>query len=140
MKKKKKNNFLCPQPCPTLWDPMDCIPPGFSVYGILHTRTLEWVGISFSRGSSQPIDLIYVSCTGRQILYQCTTWEDLINSIPLTNLFFPERNSNNVLNGRPLGSLSSWSYRSHNEEISSDSRKILGEVIMGINEVSKPLN
>ena len=92
LKKKKKNNFLCPQPCPTLWDSMDYIPPGFSVYGILHTRTLEWVAISFSRGSSQPVDLIYVSCTGRQILYQCTTWEDLINGIPLTNLFFPERN------------------------------------------------
>ena len=53
-----KNNLLCPQPCPTLWDPMDCIPSGFSVYGILQARTLEWVAISFSRGSSQPTDLI----------------------------------------------------------------------------------
>jgi len=36
------------QSCPTLWDPIDCSPPGFSVHGILQARTLEWVAISFS--------------------------------------------------------------------------------------------
>ena len=35
------------QSCPTLCDPMDCSPPGFSVHGILQARTLEWVAISF---------------------------------------------------------------------------------------------
>ena len=39
------------QSCPTLWDPMDCSLPGFSVHGILQARTLEWVAISFSRRS-----------------------------------------------------------------------------------------
>ena len=34
-------------------DPMDCSPPGSSVHGILQARILEWVVISFSRGSSQ---------------------------------------------------------------------------------------
>ena len=29
------------QSCPTLCDPMDCILPGFSVYGILQARILE---------------------------------------------------------------------------------------------------
>ena len=38
--------------CPTLCDPTDCSPPGSSVHGILQARTLEWVAISFSRGSS----------------------------------------------------------------------------------------
>ena len=33
-------------------DPMDCSPPGFSVHGIVQARILEWVAISFSRGSS----------------------------------------------------------------------------------------
>ena len=33
---------------------MVCSPPGSSAYGILQTRILEWVAISFSRGSSQP--------------------------------------------------------------------------------------
>ena len=35
------------QSCPTLCDPMDCSPPGFSIHGILQARTLEWVAISF---------------------------------------------------------------------------------------------
>ena len=33
-------------------DPMDCSPPGSSIHGILQARILEWVAISFSRGSS----------------------------------------------------------------------------------------
>ena len=36
------------QSCPTLCDPIDSSPPGFSVSGILQARTLEWVAISFS--------------------------------------------------------------------------------------------
>ena len=34
--------------CPTLFDPMDCSPPGSSVHGILQARILQWVAISFS--------------------------------------------------------------------------------------------
>ena len=33
---------------------MDSSLPGFSVYGILQARILEWVAIPFSRGSSDP--------------------------------------------------------------------------------------
>ena len=36
------------QLCPTLCDPIDASPPGFSNPGILQARTLEWVAISFS--------------------------------------------------------------------------------------------
>ena len=36
--------------------------PGSSVHGIFQARILEWVAISFSRGSSQPRDWIWVSC------------------------------------------------------------------------------
>ena len=50
------------QPCPTLCDPMDCSLPGSSLHGILQARVLEWVAISFSRGSSQPRDRTLVSC------------------------------------------------------------------------------
>ena len=49
------------QPCPTLCDPMDCSPPGSSVHGIFQARVLEWVAISFSRGSSRPRDRTRVS-------------------------------------------------------------------------------
>ena len=37
------------QLCLTLCDPMDCSLSGFSVHGILQTKILEWVTISFSR-------------------------------------------------------------------------------------------
>ena len=38
-----KVKVLVTQPCPTLGNPMDCSPPGCSVYGILQARILEWV-------------------------------------------------------------------------------------------------
>ena len=41
---------------------MDCSPPGSTVYGVLQARILEWVAISFSRGSSQPRDYTWASC------------------------------------------------------------------------------
>ena len=48
----------------TLCNPMDCSLPGSSVHGIFQARVLEWVAISFSRGSSQPRDGTRVpSCT-----------------------------------------------------------------------------
>ena len=50
------------QSCPTLCDPVDCSPPGSSVHGILQARILEWVAISFSRGSFRPKDGTQVSC------------------------------------------------------------------------------
>ena len=34
--------------CPTLWDPMDCSPPGSSVHGIFQARVLEWGAIALS--------------------------------------------------------------------------------------------
>ena len=47
------------QSCPALWDPKD-----FSVHGILQARILEWVAISFSRGSTRPRDRTRVSRIG----------------------------------------------------------------------------
>ena len=52
------------QSCPTLCDPVDCSLPRFSVHGILQARILEWVTISFSRGSSWPRDRTRVSRVG----------------------------------------------------------------------------
>ena len=50
------------QSCPTLCNPMDCNLPNSSVHGILQTRILERVPMSFSRESSQPKDRTQVSC------------------------------------------------------------------------------
>ena len=44
------------QSCPTLYDPMNCSPTGSSVHGIFQAIVLEWIAISFSKGSSQPRD------------------------------------------------------------------------------------
>ena len=52
---------LVTQSCPTLCDPMNCSLPGFSVYGNLQARILEWIAIPFSRGSSWPRDQTLVS-------------------------------------------------------------------------------
>ena len=58
------------QSCLTLCDPMDCSLPDSSVHGIFQARILEWVAISFSRGSSQPRDRTQVSCiAGRHFTF-----------------------------------------------------------------------
>ena len=41
------------QSWPTLYNHMDCSLPGSSIHGIFQAWILEWVAISFSRGSSQ---------------------------------------------------------------------------------------
>ena len=51
------------QSCLTLCDPIDCSLLCSSVHGIFQGRVLEWVAISFSRGSSWPRDWIQVSRT-----------------------------------------------------------------------------
>ena len=51
----------------------DCSPPGFSVFGILQARILEWVAISFSRGSSQSRDRTHVSHIAGRRFNLCTT-------------------------------------------------------------------
>ena len=61
-RKNMEVKVLVTQLCPTLCNPVDCSPPGSSVHGILQARILEWVAISFSRGSSPPRDQTRVSC------------------------------------------------------------------------------
>ena len=63
---RKLNSRLPPyvllaQSCPILCNPSDCSLLGSSVHGILQERILEWVAISFSRGSSQPRDRTQLS-------------------------------------------------------------------------------
>ena len=45
---KVKSESEVAQLCPTLRDPMDCSPPGFSVHGIFQARVLEWGATAFS--------------------------------------------------------------------------------------------
>ena len=50
--KKAESESEVAQSYPTLCNPMDYRLPGSSLHGILQARILEWVAISFSRGSS----------------------------------------------------------------------------------------
>ena len=68
---RAKSLQLCLTPC----DPMDGSTPGFSVSGILQARILEWVAISFPRGSSQPRDLLYLPALAGGGFTTHTTWE-----------------------------------------------------------------
>ena len=56
---------------------MDCSPPGFSVHGISQARKLDWVGISFSRGSSQPRNRNWVTCIAGRFFTSWATREAL---------------------------------------------------------------
>ena len=67
-------NILCvfvAQLCLTLCDSKDRSPPGSSVHGILQARTLKWLAISFSRGSSWPRDRTWVFCIAGRC---CNVW------------------------------------------------------------------
>ena len=69
-----------------LW-PFDYSLPGSFVHGIFQARILEWVAISYSRGSSQPGSWtrISVTCIGRQVL---SHWSHLGSPNKLIHLLY----------------------------------------------------
>ena len=75
---------LVAQSCLTLCDPMDCSLPGSSVHRILQARILEWVAISFSRGSSWPRDQTWIPCIEGRFL----TWTTREACVSTGWLFF----------------------------------------------------
>ena len=79
-----KVKVLVNQLCLTLWDHMGCTAPGSSMPGILKARILEWVAISFSRGSSQPGDQTWVSCTAGRFF---TAWasREVLRLLPFSS-------------------------------------------------------
>ena len=58
---KKNSESEVTQLCPTLCNSMDCSLSGSSIHGIFQARVLEWIAISFSRGSSWPRNRTQVS-------------------------------------------------------------------------------
>ena len=67
-------------------DPMDYSPPASSVHRISQARMLEWVAISFSRGSPQPRDRAQVSCTAGGFFTDWATREALLGHIYKWNI------------------------------------------------------
>ena len=56
---------------------------GSSVHGVFQARVLEWVAIPFSSGSSQPRDLIQVSCIAGRFFTNSTTREAFLYKLHL---------------------------------------------------------
>ena len=65
------------QLCPTICDPRDCSLPGSSVHGLVQVRILS--ALPFPPPGDLPDMGIKpcVFCTGRQILYHCSTWVNI---------------------------------------------------------------
>ena len=69
------------QSYPILCDLMDCSPPGSSVHGVLQAGILEWVAISYCRGSCRARDRTHISCGS------CTG----ADALPLSRLGSPSK-------------------------------------------------
>ena len=86
------------QSCPTLCDPIDGSPPGSPVPGILQTRTLEWVAISFSNAGKwkmkvKSLSRVWLLATPWTTAYQAPlsmgfSRQQYWNGFPFPSLFF----------------------------------------------------
>ena len=85
--------------CLTLCDPLDCSPPGSSVYGILQARILEWIAMPFSRGASWPRDWTWVAHIADRFF---TVWAT--GEAPSNELLFLKSLSQGLL----LGGVTLW--------------------------------
>ena len=103
------------QSCPILCDHMDCSLPSSSVHGILQARTLEWVAMSSSRGSSWPRDpnlcLLYLLHwqVGATIVLKPTIKDQNLRDSPIPRNLCPFPQIVEII--LPLISL--WSYQAH---------------------------
>ena len=80
---------LVTQSCLTLCDHLDCSPPGSSVHGIFKARILEWVAISFSRGSSRLRDRTQFYCfAGRFFIILATREAHMLTSVQFNSVQF----------------------------------------------------
>ena len=70
-----KSESKVSQSCSTLCGPMGCRLPDSSVHGIFQAKVVEWVAISFFRGSSLSRDWTQVSLTTGRLFTVWTTGE-----------------------------------------------------------------
>ena len=93
--------MLVAQLRPAVWDPMDCSPLGCSVPGVLvQARILEWLAISFSRGSSPGSCSLRLGIAGcnRFGLKIMQTFHRIANKIKLkSHLYKPKEDETNEL-------------------------------------------
>ena len=95
-----------------LCNPVDCSPPGSSVHGILQAKILEWVAISFSRGSFWPRDWTHNYCK------YCALQADTLPSEPPPSCSFKASPWSNTLVAPPClyneGQTPQWSIQTLN--------------------------
>ena len=91
------SNSEVAQSCPTLCDPIACSLPASSTHGVFQARILEWVAISFSRGSSQPRDRTLVSHTAGRLFTVWATREAPLYPISSSNYLQELQESMHVL-------------------------------------------
>ena len=62
---KVKSESEVAQLYPTLYNPVDCSPPGSSIHGIFQARVLEWGAIAFSQDIQYLItkQILYIDCS-----------------------------------------------------------------------------
>ena len=60
MKVKSKSEVT--QSCPTLPDPLDCSPSGFSAHRIFQARVLEWFALETNRDHSVVFEIASKEC------------------------------------------------------------------------------
>ena len=88
----KESESEVAQSCLTLCDPVDCSLPGSSIHGIHQGRILEWVAISFSRGSSRPRYQTCVSCTAGRHFTLWATREGVVSKKGYKWIYLQNRN------------------------------------------------
>ena len=91
------------QLCPTLCDAMDCSLLCSCIHGVFQARILEWVAISFSRGSYWPRDQTQVSCTVGRLFIVWTTVLCLVTQLSLTFCDFMDCPSDSSFHGGSPG-------------------------------------
>ena len=79
-------------------NPMGCSPSGPSVHGIFQARILEWISISFFRGSSWLTDQTHISCIGRWIRYHWAIREASLKVSLLAADWFQQPSSLGLIN------------------------------------------
>ena len=111
------------QLCPTLCDPMDCSPPGFSIPGILQARTLEWVAISFSNARKWKVKLKSLS----RVRLLATSWTAAYQAPPSMGFSRQE-----YWTGVPLPSLNNNTHKtkSRTRSLFKQNRKIENNFII----------
>ena len=80
---KVKSESEVAQSCPTLWDPMDCSPPGSSVHGIFQARVLEWGAIALAVNIHTLKIFITLWLSSVQLLGSVWLWDPMDYSTPV---------------------------------------------------------